>query len=343
VTDHNAWLRMTKEEPIDPLLPICDAHHHLWDYPEQLPEDRIPVFVRQTRRYLLKELLEDIAGGHNIVQTVHVQCGSMYRKEGPPELRCIGETEFVQGIAAQSASGQYGNTRVAAGIVGHADLTMGSGVAAVLEAHLAASPNRFRGIRDGLASNSSVHTGNRPHLMADPKFREGFACLHKYGLSFEAWLFYTQLGELTELARAFPDTTIILNHVGTPLGEGPYAGKHDEVFLEWKNGIKELSSCSNVLVKLGGLGMSMTGFGWHTRPKPPGSEELARAIAPYFRWCIDKFGVNRCMFESNFPVDNMSYSYTVIWNCFKLISRDFTASEKSALFHDTAVKAYRLS
>ena len=147
VTQCESWLRLTKEKPLEPDLPICDPHHHLWDYPDYFPESRVRESARPIRHYLLEHLLKDTAGGHNIVQTVFMECGSMYKKDGPQELRPIGETEFVQGIAAQSASGQYGNTAVAAGIVGFADLTLGSAVAPVLEAHIAVSQSRFRGIR----------------------------------------------------------------------------------------------------------------------------------------------------------------------------------------------------
>lgn len=346
MTQREAMLMSTREDPIDPDLPICDPHHHLWDHPDDFPENRIRESHRHVRHYLLKELLEDTGGSHNIVQTVFLECRSMYRKDGPMELRPIGETEFVQGIAAQSASGQYGNTAVAAGIVGFADLTLGSAVAPVLEAHIAASQERFRGIRYTSTWDASKDIRSRmktPTLLSNPKFREGFAYLHKYNLSFDAWLYHTQLMELVGLAKAFPDTPIILDHVGGPLGIGPYAGKREEVFQEWKRGIAALSLCPNVMVKLGGLGMPLTGFGWHERPTPPNSAELAEAMAPYYTWCINHFGADRCMFESNFPVDKVSYSYTTIWNAFKRISKDFSPTDQAALFHDTAVKVYRLS
>jgi L-fuconolactonase len=337
-TEHGAWLGMIIEEPIDPELPICDPHHHLWD--------RLAREDRPADRYLLEELLQDIGGGHNIVHTVFVECRSMYRSYGPQEMQPVGETEFVQGIAAQSASGQYGATMVAAGIVGHADLTLGAAVTAVLEAHIAASSNRFRGIRHSSVWDAS--TDIRPYmnpakgLLLDSKFRQGFGCLQKYGLSFDAWLYHPQLSELADLARAFPDTTIILDHIGGLLGTGPYAGKREEVFQQWKKGITELSACPNVVVKLGGLGMPVCGFGWNEQTTPPNSTELARAMAPYYHWCIEQFGVDRCMFESNFPVDKASYSYNVMWNAFKRISVAFSPEEKAALFHDTAVRVYRL-
>ncbi len=339
VTEHEVWLRMTMEEPIEPELPICDPHHHLWDHPA--------LRDHPGNRYLLEELLQDIGGGHNIVQTVFVECRSMYRSYGPQEMQPVGETEFVQGIAAQSASGQYGVTRVAAGIVSHADLTLGDAVAAVLEAHMAASINRFRGIRHSSAWDAS--TDIRPYmnptkgLLLDSKFREGFGCLQKYGLSFDAWLYHPQLTELADLARAFPDTIIIVDHIGGLLGVGPYAGKREEMFQQWKKGIAKLSTCPNVVVKLGGLGMPVCGFGWNKQTTPPNSTELAEAMAPYYHQCIEQFGVDRCMFESNFPVDKASYSYNVMWNAFKCICENFSLREKAALFHDTAARVYHLS
>ena len=334
VSEHEAWLGLTLEEPIDPDLPICDPHHHLWDRPND--------------RYLLEDLLQDTGGGHHIVQTVFVECRSMYKKSGPEEMRPVGETEFVQAVTAQNKSEQYGLTSVASGIVGFADLTLGAKVAPVLEAHIAASKNRFRGIRyisTWAASPAAIMaTQNAPKgLLLDPKFREGFACLQKYGLSFDAWLYFPQLMELVDLARAFPDITIVADHIGGLVRVGPYAGKSDEVFRDWKRGIAALATCHNVFVKLGGLGMTRNGFGWHERTTPPNSAELAETMGPYYRYCIEQFGVERSMFESNFPVDKISYSYTVLWNAFKRLSKDFSPQERGALFHDTAVKVYRLS
>ena len=330
----DAWLQLTTEPTLDPDLPICDPHHHLWDRPDD--------------RYLLDELLQDIRSGHNIVSTVFVECRAMYRKDGPPEMKPIGETEFVHGIAAQSASGQYGPTTVAAGIVGHADLTLGAAVTKVLEAHLAASPNRFRGIRhictwDASPAVKTPIPGAPRGLMLDSAFRAGFAALQKYGLSYDAWLYYPQLPELVSLARAFPEVPIIVNHIAGVLGVGPYAGKRDEVFQAWKRGMGELAACPQVVVKLGGLGMPRSGFGWETQPAPPGSQELAEATAPYYLAAIELFGADRCMFESNFPVDKLSYSYGIVWNSFKRMTRSFSRPERAALFHDTATRVYRLA
>jgi L-fuconolactonase len=328
-TDRDAWLALTEEDPIDPALPICDPHHHLWDRPGS--------------RYLLEHVLQDVGSGHNVSETVFVECRAMYRPGGPEALRPVGETEFVERNAAQTAGGP---TAIAAGIVGFADLTLGAAVAPVLEAHLSASPQRFRGIRHSAAWDASPDIAgyrNPPRgLLLDARFREGFACLQRYGLSFDAWLYHPQLMELVDLAMAFPDTPIILDHVGGPLGVGPYAGQREAVFQVWKTAIEQLATCPNVVVKLGGFGMANYGLGWHERPEPPSSAEMAEAIAPYYLWCIERFGVERCMFESNFPVDKAASSYCVLWNAFKRVVQDFTAGERAALFHDTAARVYRI-
>jgi L-fuconolactonase len=320
------------EEILEPELEICDAHHHLWDH---------------SGRYLLDEFLEDSGSGHRVVSSVFVECASMYRADGPGDMRFVGETEFVQGIAAMSASGFYGEARVGAAIVSRADLATGDAVRPVLEAHVAASPNRFRGIRHVSAWDASdaihrSHTQPPPGLLLDSEFRRGFGQLVALGLSFDAWLYHTQIGELTDLARAFPDATIVLDHYGGPIGIGPYAGRRDEVFEQWRRAIDELAGCENVVVKLGGIHMPVNGFGWHEQERPPSSEDLADATRPYTLHTIERFGVSRCMFESNFPVDKASCSYAVLWNSFKRIAAGFSASEKAALFHDTAARVYRI-
>jgi len=327
------WLELTREDPIDPQLPIIDPHHHLWDYPAS--------------RYLLEDILDDIGGGHNVTQTVFVECLSKYRTAGPPEMRPVGETDFVATIAAASENGEHGPTRVAAGIVGFADLTLGEAVAPVLAAHIDAGGGRFRGIRHAAAWHAddaiaNAHTHPPQGLMADAAFLRGFAQLQRHDLSFDAWIYHTQLQELAELARAFPQTRIILDHVGTPLGLGPFAGQRAAVFQDWKKSIPEVSACQNVTVKLGGLAMKVCGFDWHKAHQPPSSHMLAATMAPYFEYCIEQFGVQRCMFESNFPVDKVSCGYTVLWNAFKRMAQGFSDEERAALFHDTAARVYRL-
>ena len=326
------WLAQVSEDIIEPDRPICDPHHHLWDHPNS--------------RYLLDELIADTGSGHNVVSTVFVECASMYRADGAEALRPVGETEFVNGVAAMSASGGYGAMRACAGIVSYADLTLGSAAGEVLDAHIAASP-RFRGIRHAAGWDASdavrnSHTNPNQQLLASPAFREGFAELHRRGLSFDAWLYHPQIPELTGLARAFPDTTIIFDHFGGPLGVGPYAGQREAIFTQWRQDVAELASCENVYAKLGGLVMPINGFGFHKRERPATSDELVAATDRYYRHAIDCFGVQRCMFESNFPVDKASCSYAVLWNSFKKLVADASETEKAWLFHDTAAAAYRL-
>ncbi len=332
--EHQQWLDQVQEEALEPERPICDPHHHLWDRPGN--------------RYLLDELLADIQTGHNVVSTVFVECMAMYRAGGPEAFRPVGETEFVQGVAAMTASGVYGDIRACAGIVGYADLSLGDDVRPVLEAHIAGSPNRFRGIRHAAGWHESPdirnsHTNPPKGLLLDEQFRRGFAHLEQLGLSFEAWLYHEQIPELTDLARTFPGTTIVLDHFGGPLGVGPYAGRQDEVFATWKRNIDELAKLPNVVAKLGGINMPINGFGWEKRDRPPTSEELAEATKHYYLHTIEQFGPERCMFESNFPVDKASCSYPVLWNAFKRIASGFPEDEKQAMFHDTATRIYRLA
>jgi len=327
------WLSLTEEPALEPELPIIDPHHHLWDRPND--------------RYLLEELVAD-ARAHNVRQTVFVECSSMYRADGPEEFKVVGETEFVQGIAAVSASGRYGQIRVATGIVGTADLRLGDRIAPVLEAQVAASPRRFRVIRHRAAHEDETVVPNQPadlpqHVLLDPSFRRGFSYLRQYGLSFEGWVYHTHIRDLTDLARAFPDTPIIFNHLGGPIGVGSYAGRREEVFAAWKPAVTELAKCQNVVAKVGGIQMVVNGFGWHERKRPPTSDELLAANEKWYRHTIEQFGPKRCMFESNFPVDKLSCSYTVLWNQFKKLTKGFSADERTAMFHDTALRTYRLS
>ena len=333
----NDWLALTQEPTLDPDLPICDPHHHFWDY----RLERLPY-----QRYLLHELADDVNSGHNVRSTVFVEARSMYRTTGPEEMRPVGEVEFVQGLAAASASNLYGPGRAAASIVGHANLNLGDGVRPVLEALQAASPNRFRGIRHSVTwdphpeiENTAAH--NRQGQLSSDSFRAGARVLAGMGLSLEAWLFFPQLTELAEFAKAVPNLTIILNHIGGLLRVGPYANR-EEVMDTWRNGISAAAACPNVNVKLGGIGMPRTGFDWHTRTKPIGSEELAESMAPLMNYCIEQFGPERSMFESNFPVDKVSYSYNILYNAFKRMSKDYSPSERASMFHDTAARVYRV-
>ena len=331
------WLQQVVEEALEPDLKICDPHHHLWDFR--------PGSVQP--RYFLDEMLDDLASGHNVVSSVFIECGTMFKADGPENLRAIGETEFVNGIAAQSASGSYGPARIAAGIVGTANLMIGDGVGDVLDAQIVTGGGRFRGIRLGALWHESDEVRNHrtnppPQMLLRDDFRAGFKHLAPRDLTFEAWVCHPQIPEVADLARAFPDTTIILDHFGGPLGIGPYAGKADEVFADWQGKITELAACPNVMAKLGGINMDVNGFGWEEHAKPPTSEELMQATRRYYEFTIEKFGVARCMFESNFPVDKLSCSYGVLWNAFKRLTADYSADEKAALFHDTAARVYRL-
>jgi predicted TIM-barrel fold metal-dependent hydrolase len=327
------WLARRVETVLEPELPIIDPHHHLWERPDW--------------NYMLDDLLADTDSGHNIVGTVFVQCRSMHRADGPEAMRPVGETEFVNGVAAMSASGGYGPAKICAGIVGHADLRNGHGAEAVLEAHIRAGGGRFRGIRHIVAWDADPSLMNPAYpmpseLMFDAKFREGFTCLAPLNLTFDAWLYHPQIGDVAALARAFPGTGICLNHIGGPLAIGAYAGKRAEVFAQWSAAIRDLATCPNVVVKLGGMAMRINGFDFHERAEPPSSEDLAAAWKPYVDVCIEAFGANRCMFESNFPVDKGSYGYQAFWNACKILAKGASASEKADLFHGTASRFYRL-
>jgi predicted TIM-barrel fold metal-dependent hydrolase len=328
------WLAQRREEIIDPQRPIVDPHHHLWD--------------RGGQRYLIEEMTDDIASGHNIVATVYVDCRSMYRATGPEAFRPVGEVEFANGIAAMSASGGYGKAAICAGIVSHVNLLLGDDARPVLEAEIAAGNGRFRGIRHSSAWDADPEVAGmyatRPKgLLLDPAFRRGFACLAPLGLSFDAWLFHPQIGELIDLAGAFPNTRIVLDHCGGPAGIGRYAGRRDEIFQVWKASITETAKCPNVTVKLGGLAMRLLGYDFHERPMPPSSAEVAAAWRPYIETCIEAFGPERGMFESNFPPDKGQCSYQVIFNAFKRIAAQYSEPEKAALFSKTASDFYQLN
>lgn len=327
-----AWLARRPPEPVlEPDLPIVDAHHHLWDRPDQ--------------RYLLPEFLADLNTGHNVVATVFVQCHAMHRASGPEEMRPVGETEFVAGVAAVSDSGAYGPTRVAAGIVGVADLTLGDRVSPVLEAHLRAGGGRFRGVRQSAAWDADPVIGNghpAPHLLRRADFRAGLARLTELGLAFDLWVFHAQLDDALELVRACPSTSFVLGHCGGPLGYGPYAGRRDEVFARWRAGMAAMAACPNVAVKLGGMMMRLAAYDYGALPAPPTSAELAAHWEPYVHTCIELFGAGRSLFESNFPVEKMGIGYAALWNAFKHLAAGASADEKRALFSGTAERVYRL-
>ena len=332
-----------QETPIDPALPIVDTHHHMYD---RLPE-KFASLSGGRRRYLIDELLDDMNCGHNVVATIHVDADAMYRADGPDEYRVIGETEFINGQAAMSASGLYGPNRIAAGIVGATDCRLGDRVRGVLEAHIAAGGSRFRGIRQTGAwdADASIFGGmfkNGAGLYLDAAFRRGFAHLAPLGLSFDAFVLSTQLSDVANLAAAFPDTQIVLDHAGGPIGIGPYRGRLSEMFPAWKRGIEAIARRPNVAVKLGGLGSFINGFPTFGAQPPASSEALAADWRPYVESCITAFGAERCMFESNYPVDSGAGSYGTIVNAYKRLTGVCSAAERSAIFSGTAIEIYRL-
>lgn len=323
------WLALHDEPVLEPDLPIVDAHHHLWAFAWE--------------RYLLDEFRMDVNSGHDIRATVHVQCGSHYRHGDGAQLAPVGETAFASGVAASAlAAGE--KTRYCAGIVGYADLRLDA-VGAVLEAHLRTDPQRFKGIRQAAAWDVdprlvNPHMGTVEGLYADPHFRRGFSRLAPLGLSFDAWALHPQLHEVLDLARAFPDTRIIIDHIGAPVGEGRFAHRHDEVYPVWLQAIRALAACPNVAIKIGGLGLPILGMGFSKAPRPLGSEALCHGMRRWVEPCIEAFGPHRSMFESNFPVDRHSFSYKLCWNAFKRLSRQYSASDRALLFHDTACAWY---
>ena len=337
------------ESILDPELPIIDPHHHLWDLRPLLPAFPDPrhAFLETlagAAYYTFDELYADTHSGHNVVATVFMECGAFYDASRGEDLKPLGEVEFVNGVAAQGASGLYGDYRPCAAIVGHADLTLGAKAGEVLDALQAAS-QRFVGIRHSAAWDADPDVLGSPFhapegLYLDATFREGFAELGKRGLTFDAWLLEPQLGDLLDLARAFPDQPIVLDHCGTPLNTASYRGKLHENFDRWRRSIHAIAECPNVHVKLGGLAMAFCGMPEEGPCKGKGSEHLAGLWRPYIETCIEAFGANRAMFESNYPVDRWGATYPVLWNAFKRLASGASRDEKRALFAGTAARVY---
>ncbi|WP_428486911.1 amidohydrolase family protein [Rhodopila sp.] len=326
------WLAKLSEPVLEPDLPIIDPHHHLW---KARPD-----------RYLLEDLVADLRTGHNILATVFIQCRSEYWTGGLVDLRPVGETVFVAAAAKQCETGRYGPLRACAGIVGHADCRLAERIDPVLEAHIEAGGGRFKGIRHSGTWDAAIEPtappGASPGLYREPGFRHGFARLAFFGLTFEAWLYHPQLSDLADLLRMSPGQKVVLNHLGGPLGVGPYEGKRTEVFARWRASMADLARFENLHVKLGGLAMNVNGFGYHHADLPPSSELMAAAWRPYVETAIELFSPSRCMFESNFPVDKGMCGYPVLWNAFKRIAAGCSADEKAALFHRTAQSFYSL-
>lgn len=351
--------RRTSETALEPALPIVDAHHHLWmvpqaaatqtqEQPTTFEKELLPIFQRHPR-YLIDEYLADVGSGHNIKATVFVEAKTMYRADGPDKFRSVGEVEFVNGVAAMSASGLFGPARLCAAIVGGVDLRLGRAAQEVLAAHIQAGGGRYRGVRSPVVHDddpSILGTWTMPPVRAgillDREFRAGFALLAPLGLSFDAYVFDPQLPELIDLARAFPDTRIILNHIGGPLGVGRYAGHRESRFSVWNAHIRTLAKCENVTVKLGGLEIPFVGFKEDYGPAPAGSSALTARWRPYVEACITAFGPARCMFESNFPIDSAAVSYSTLWNAFKMLTRELSQDERRRLFSGTAIDTYRI-
>lgn len=330
VFNNNEWLNKAREDTIDPGREIVDPHHHLWPKPHL--------------SYDLEELHADTGDGHNVVQTVFMECGASYRADGPEHLKPVGETEFVAS-AAQRAAKMPGMAQIA-GIVAHADLRLAE-LDSVLDAHEAAAKGRFRGIRhsgsrDESGAPLSIPGRAQAGLFEDAAFRRGVARLGERGLTYDTWIYHHQLKDYAALARAVPSTVMILDHFGTPLGVGPYEGKRDEIFAKWKDDIAEVAACPNVHAKLGGMAMPDNGYGWNTRSTPPSSDEFVEAQAKWYHHTIKVFGPERCMFESNFPVDRLSISYRTLWNGLKKIAREYPEAAKAAMFSGTARKVYKL-
>ncbi len=319
------WLARTSEPALEPEIPVIDAHHHLWDRPGS--------------RYVEEDLRRDIASGHDIRATVYVQCRSFYRSGGEEALRPVGEVERIAGIAAERASPE--RARIGAAIVGGADLGLGDRVEPVLEAMIVAAGGRLRGIRNPTAWHADPSVRSSPvlppaGLLCDRRFREGVARLAPLGLVLDVWIYQTQLPELRDLASVFPGTTIVLDHLGGPL----CAGRDAALSAEWRREMRALARLPNVRVKLGGLGMRVTGYLFHERAAPPSSRELADAWKPWIATCIELFGPGRCMFESNFPVDKGMFGYPLLWNAFKRLTAGFATGERAALFSGTAGRVY---
>ena len=326
------WGAQVQEEIVEPNRAIIDTHHHLWS---------VESFWG---KYELADLWKDTGSGHNIEKTVFIDCRSNYRTDGPQHLRPVGETEYVAEVAAESAKDDAQAT--IAGIIGHANMLRGEDVKEVMEAHEEAGQGLFRGIRHAGPSDTTGTLTNagsgRPCPYTETAFQTGVRTLGRLGYTYDTWYFFHQNKEYAELAKSAPDTVMILDHFGTPLGVGAYEGKQDEIFPMWAEDMKVISQCPNVVAKLGGMAMPDNGFGWDKRDLPPTSDEFVEAQRKYYLHTIECFGPDRCMFESNFPVDKLSISYQVLWNGFKKIAAEFSESEKHAMFYGTAARVYRL-
>jgi predicted TIM-barrel fold metal-dependent hydrolase len=325
------WLALCQEQALDSDTPIVDPHHHLWD--------------RGGHTYLPQQFAADArSGGHDLVSSVYVECLWQYFGSGPAHLRPVGETAYVAGLA-QPARGA-GEEAIAAGIVAYADLSLADAVDEVLDAHEQAGSGRLRGVRYSTAydADPAIHSAyqTHPNLLRESAVQEGAKRLARRGLSIDVWLYFHQLGDALALARACPDLTIVVDHAGGPIGLGPYAGRRSEVFEQWRTTLQALGAHDNIHLKFGGLAMPLAGFDWRKLPRPPGSVALASAWQPYWDVCLEVFGPQRCMFESNFPVDRSGCTYTALWNAFKRLAAPLTVAERQAVLAGTAQRVYRV-
>jgi len=348
----------SREPVLEPDLPIVDPHQHFWFQPKRVLEAMqgiddqgadIARLYGSHARYLFDDFVADATAGHNIRASVLVETHTMYRTTGPQEMRSVGEVEFMNGMAAMAASVLITDVKVGAGIVGAVDLRLGEAAQEVLAAHMRAGGDRYRGIRPpGTFFDANLYCfsqafGAKPGVLREPKFRAAFKQLEPLKLSCDIYVLEPQLPELIDLARTFPGTQIILNHAGSPLGIGPYAGTLAQRFPIWRDNLRELSKSANVAVKLGGLGCPYVGLPSSLRDRVPArSEDLAKDWRPYIETCIEIFGADRCMFEGNYPVEGVTADYSTIWNAFKRVVGGASPQEKRALFHDTAARVYRL-
>ncbi|GJH31076.1 amidohydrolase [Caballeronia novacaledonica] len=327
-------LPVVNQTILEPELRIIDSQHHLRD--------------RRDSHYMFDDYVQDVQRGHNIVASVYVESMSMIRVDGAELLRPIGEIEFANGVAAVSATGKYGPCRIAAAIVGYADLRFGDAIAELLDRALAAAPDRLRGFRQCTLEHPDPAVWRYvPHppeagIMSHPQFRDGFKQLAARDLIFDAAVFHHQLPEITRLADDFPNTTIVLNHIGQVAGTALKNSDPTQAFAEWRRNIAELARRPNVMCKVGGMGQPYFGFGFELQDRLPTYLELASAWRPWAEAVIEIFGVQRCMMESNFPADRRSCDYVTLWNALKHIVVQASKSEKNALFHDNAARVYRI-
>ena len=324
---HDAWLASVQEEVLEPDLPIVDAHHHLW--------------MREPPPYLLREYLADIDSGHNVVATVFAECHSMYRASGPEAMRPVGESEFTAGIAAMCESGAFGNTRVCSATTGSVDMMLGAGVRPVLEAHVAAAGGRFRGVRVSAPFHGDLFTHvDGPDYLTRTPVREAIGVLNDMGLSLDVWVYHPQLAQIVDLARDFPDLTIILNHYGVPILGGEFRGKEDVVFADWSRDMSVIGAHDNVYIKLGA--MVFRSADRSDPDKPPSSDDIVRAWRRWTDHAIQAFTPARAMFESNFPVHKRYMSFQVLYNAFKKMAQAYSDDERRDLFAGAAIRAYRM-